>query len=423
MSLGVLYIFPMMLGATVLRPWETAISAVFCAILRWRFDTPSAAADETLRSAFAIAGYLSAGLFVTAVVRNRQLMAESLQHLQVEQKLRHDAETQLQILVESSPAAIIIIDREGVVVAANRAADEVFAVGEGNSLRGANVAKYVPVLSDALHLQGTTDSFRTAVQCQGRRANGEIFLAHVWFSSHGEGNYHISAIIVDSSEEMRAREEQNLQQLLNYNRITAAALAHEVRNISVAIGILSTNLQEKIANPDEDCEGLIRLARGLEKLAVVTLSSHTVGTVGPISLASVLDNLRIIIEQEWNEMGGAIRWPPSAAVPDVLADETGLLQSLLNLTQNSQRAVREQQIKTLEITLEAQQRHLILRVKDSGPGVLKPQDLFRPFQTDSETTGLGLYISRALVRSFGGDLRFEPQASGCCFAIELQIGG
>jgi len=33
---------------------------------------------------------------------------------------------------------------------------------------------------------------------------------------------------------------------------------------------------------------------------------------------------------------------------------------------------------------------------------------------------MGLYVSRVIVRSYGGELRFEPQSAGSCFAVELQ---
>jgi C4-dicarboxylate-specific signal transduction histidine kinase len=42
-----------------------------------------------------------------------------------------------------------------------------------------------------------------------------------------------------------------------------------------------------------------------------------------------------------------------------------------------------------------------------------------PFQRAAHTTGLGLDISRAILHSFGGELRFEPRISGCCFAVSL----
>jgi hypothetical protein len=39
-SLAALYILPMMLGAVVLRPAETAVTALICSYLRSRYDTP-----------------------------------------------------------------------------------------------------------------------------------------------------------------------------------------------------------------------------------------------------------------------------------------------------------------------------------------------------------------------------------------------
>src|SRR5579864_8147227 len=77
-SLGVLYILPMMLGALVLRRPETAMLAVFCAFLRSRFDTPSTELEAVLRFVFASVSYFASGLFVIALVRNRECVAEHL---------------------------------------------------------------------------------------------------------------------------------------------------------------------------------------------------------------------------------------------------------------------------------------------------------------------------------------------------------
>src|SRR5260370_25270587 len=78
-SLGVLYILPMILGALVLSRPETAVLAVFCAFLRSRFDTPSTQLEAVLRSVFASVSYFTCALFVTAPLRNPQLVAEHLQ--------------------------------------------------------------------------------------------------------------------------------------------------------------------------------------------------------------------------------------------------------------------------------------------------------------------------------------------------------
>src|ERR1051326_9589666 len=87
---------------------------------------------------------------------------------------------------------------------------------------------------------------RTALQCQGTREGGEIFQAHIWFSSYAtDEGQRLAAIIVDSSEEMREREEQALQQLMRGNRIVDAAVAHGVRNFCVAMAILCENLRHR----------------------------------------------------------------------------------------------------------------------------------------------------------------------------------
>lgn len=422
-SLGVLYVLPMMLGAVVLRHFETAVLAIVCSLLRSWFDTPGSQAEIVLRFVFAFVAYFSSALFVTALVRNRELVVDHLDTVQREQDLRHSAEEQLKLLVESSPAAILTVDGKGIVLAANNAANAMFAMREAQNLLGKDIQSYLPVLSDALHFQIGPEAFRTAAQCQGRRENGDIFLAHTWFSSYlaSEGP-RLAAIVVDSSEEMRDREEQNLRELLEYNRITAAALSHEVRNVSAAINLLSTNLKEKHRLAlDEDYQALSNLIGGLEKVTSLHLHARANPALEEVSLKAVLDNLRIIIESEWRDMEGTIRWPSLVLMPTVLADPHGLLQAFLNLVQNSYRAVQQSGSKELTVTVSVASGRALIQLLDSGPGIAAPERLFQPFQPGTDGAGLGLYISRAIVRSYGGELRFEPRPLGSCFVIELQV--
>jgi C4-dicarboxylate-specific signal transduction histidine kinase len=60
-----------------------------------------------------------------------------------------------------------------------------------------------------------------------------------------------------------------------------------------------------------------------------------------------------------------------------------------------------------------------IRFRDTGPGVSHPEQLFKMFRSNSDSSGIGLYISRAILRSYGGDLRYEFTDTGACFAIEL----
>jgi two-component system sensor kinase FixL len=421
-SLAALYIVPMMSAAVVLRPWETATFALICSYLRSRFDTSGSDAELTLRFVFAALAYYLAGLFVTVLVRNHQLVIQHLAKMQVEQALRREAEEQLRLLAESSPAAILTTDGTGVVLAGNSAADTLFSIPGAQTLRGRNIGAYLPVLDEALRVDVGREGLRTAVQCQGYRANGEIFLAHIWFSSYvADEGPRLAAIVVDTSDEMREREEQGLQQLLRGNRIAAGALAHEVRNFSVYMALLCGSLrQREDLAQDQDLTGLTTLLGNLQTMASLELQSKSQEEIEQVPLREVLDSLRIIIEPAWREIEGVIQWRLPLELPSVIAAPHGLLQAFLNLVQNSHRAVQESPVRELHIAVAVESQKVVVRFQDSGNGIAAPEHVFQPFQHGAAGSGMGLYLSRFIVRSYGGELRFEPGPSGSCFAVELE---
>jgi signal transduction histidine kinase len=426
-SLGAFYIVPMVIGATVLPASGITILAIVCSTFRSMFDLPRPPyLEELLRFVFATLAYASSGLLVAALISNRELTIRHLANLRREQELRREAEEQLRILVESSPAAVLTVDNAGTILAANRATNTLFMVPENESMKGRPIGAYLPVLTDALQFDPGPEGLRTATQSQGQRENGEVFLANAWFSSYRtpEG-MRLAAIVVDSSEEMREREEQSFRHLSEGSRIAAGAVFHEVRNLCGAISVISSNLREKRgAMHDEDFQALTSIASGLEKIVSVELRSRAGDTLEEVNLWNVLNDLRIVVEPAWQEIGGVVHWQIPRTVPEVLADAHGLLQVFLNLAHNSLRAVRGREPRELTITACVQEQRVIVRFADSGAGVEAPERLFAPFQPGANGTGLGLYVSRAVVRGYGGDLRLEPQtgtSTGARFAVELQI--
>jgi signal transduction histidine kinase len=450
-SLAVLYIIPMMLGAVVLRPGETAGFAVLCATLRALFDTPASPAEHGLRFAFAAAAYFVSGLFVTELVRNHESTLKHLQKIEFEQGLRHEAEEQLRVLVESSPAAVLTVDERGVVIAANASANRLLAIPETETLIGRYIGSYLPTLNDALALDPGRSRLRASAQCQGLRYDGEMFLAQFWFSLYSApSGKRVAAIVVDSSEELRDREEQGLREMLKSNSIGAAAVTHEVRNFCNAITVLCGNLSDRLAlAKDEDLQALMNLADGLRSIASHELQSHDSEVLEDVPLRKVLDDLRIVIEPAWREIDGTVAWRLPTDLPSVVGDQHGLLQAFLNLAQNSLRAVQstgrtgvqtaekdaagasvvrgeteaESGKRELNIQVCQEGPKVLVRFQDSGPGVAKPENLFQPFQEGAAGSGLGLYVSRFIVRSYGGELRFEPQPAGSCFLVELVAVG
>jgi len=417
-SLGAFYVLPVILSAVVLTRWQVFAVAAFCAFLRQEFMTaPVSLFDSATRFLMAFTAYWAAGFFVLELNRNRQLAQEHARELGERDQLRREAEDHLRTLAESSPAAILTLDERGLILSCNRSARELFGVDVGES-----IAEVLPVLADALKLP-SLDQFHTAAQCQGRRRDGEPFMAHTWFSTYKTSSgKRLAAIAVDSSEETREREEQNLRQLLDNNRIIAGAVYHEIRNMCSAISLVYSDLLRK-ATPAtaEDFRALGNLVEGLEKIASTELQGKVRQTLRPLELSEVLNHLRIIIEPSWRNAGGSIDWRIPSRIPQVSADAFGLTQAFLNITQNSLRAVQKSQEIRLTVRVEIRGADVVVSFEDSGPGIADPGRLFQPFQTRSDHVGLGLYISRAIVRGYGGDLKSQPRPRGACFQVSLPM--
>ena len=142
-----------------------------------------------------------------------------------------------------------------------------------------------------------------------------------------------------------------------------------------------------------------------------------------VELTSVLDELRVLIETAYHESHIEVQWDTQEPLPLVWADRFGLIQVFLNLAKNSRRAMASTGTKRLRIAAREEDGTITIRFVDTGTGVASPENLFRPFQRGADSSGLGLYVSRAIMRSFGGELSYEPRSQGCCFAVVLPLRG
>jgi signal transduction histidine kinase len=140
-----------------------------------------------------------------------------------------------------------------------------------------------------------------------------------------------------------------------------------------------------------------------------------------VELTSVLDEFRILIETAYHESKIDVQWLIEESLPLVWADRYGLIQVFLNLAKNSQRAMTSTGKKQLRISARREGGAVVIRFEDTGTGIAASENLFRPFLRGAESTGLGLYVSRAIMRSFGGELGYEPRSEGCCFAVVLPL--
>jgi PAS domain S-box-containing protein len=216
-SLGFLYLFPIMLAAGFLPRWAVALLGLACAVLSALFGLVDVSFIRLIFETLALAG---CGLFVGEVLRNRR------QSLEAQERLR--------VLVETSPAAIVTVDERGFIELANRAAVELIAPHDGH-LVGNPVAAFLPELHHALRWE-EGPQFRASMQCRGHRGNGESFMADVWFSTYKEGTKpKLAAIIADVTDEA----------------------------VAAAAGLLSMDNRERTALTNRETEVLRFLVQGL----------------------------------------------------------------------------------------------------------------------------------------------------------------
>ncbi|MDE1176540.1 MAG: ATP-binding protein [Edaphobacter sp.] len=422
-SLGILYIFPVMIAATILTRWQIVFAAIFCAYTRGLFTADETHLEHVLRFCMATIAYTGCGLLIYQITDARRIVLKHYSRLRYEQGMRRRAQEQLRLLAERSPAAILTIDSEGLILAANRAAEHIFQ--SADPLTGQPIARYMPVFHDALQLPAGLGDISTSATAWAKREDGTMVPTNTWFSLYGEGRgRRLAAILVDTSNEVREREVAQFEQIASHDRILASAVSHEIRNLCSAIFVVASNMGRSSAiSSDPDFAALKNLAAGLRDLASVDLRKRTRTMLAPVSLHELAEELRVIVGQDWTDLDGEMEWKVPADTPHVLANRQGLMQTMLNLSQNSLRAVEDVGVRRLAIETLHHDHQVELRVCDSGSGMKTDQNLFQPFRKEADGSGLGLYVSRAIIESFGGQMRYEPTTAGCCFVITLRAAG
>jgi CheY-like chemotaxis protein len=118
-----------------------------------------------------------------------------------------------------------------------------------------------------------------------------------------------------------------------------------------------------------------------------------------------------------------------APLPRVLGNESKLGQVLLNLLINAAQAIPEGDATQHAITVvtRVEGPQVVIEVRDTGKGMSAEvlARIFEPFFTTKppgEGTGLGLPISRDIVRDMGGELRVQSEPGrGSCFQVVLPL--
>ncbi len=165
--------------------------------------------------------------------------------------------------------------------------------------------------------------------------------------------------------------------------------------------------------------GLLRFVRAGEKrTAAVNMNDVVRSAIDLVSYRFTIDEISI-----------EGRLDPE--LPTVVGDANRLEQVIVNLLSNALdalRAVKPPRRLTVDSFIDDTGGRVCVTVTDNGPGVAPEiaQRLFRPFASTKgmRGTGLGLYISRQLVREAEGELDLvERSEPGARFLVWLPCAG
>lgn len=213
----------------------------------------------------------------------------------------------------------------------------------------------------------------------------------------------------------------------------AAGITHELAQPLSAVRTLSENAVAfmEAEQPDTARQNLKLVGQLTEQMGQIiqplkSFCRKSPSVTARLDIAQALDAALLLFHQRIRQMTVTVERHFEAGTWYAYADANRLQQVLVNLIGNALDAMTDGPERRLSFDVrQSNDTHLELTVSDTGPGVPDhiQSRLFEPFFTtkpSGEGLGLGLAISRDILRDFGGDLSYEPaQGAGACFAIIL----
>jgi signal transduction histidine kinase len=224
------------------------------------------------------------------------------------------------------------------------------------------------------------------------------------------------------------RAELAQQGLLAERGLTAAVLAHEIRNPLQALRFQLHSLRKNSADPArvtgtaETIDG--ELSR-IQQLVTDYLAHEKAASVRvqSVDLQEAAAKLKTVMDELLRDRDTRLTIVPPPAPVSVVCDPHALRQVLMNLVLNAQQAMGTGGSITIRIGRD--DPYGTIDVTDTGPGI--PEEmrarLFKPFQTSKhDGHGIGLALVKRFVDNFGGSVAVESEVGrGTTFHLKLPL--
>ncbi len=362
-------------------------------------------------------------------------------------------------MVDHAPVAIITTGGsagEGRIADFNPAAERMFGVAREQAL-GRELAEVV--LPESARRERRRLGYGDAgAPTTGRHASGREFpMRLISFRVQIDGQPFDTAFITDLSAERQASAqiERQREALRQSEKLSAmgtllAGVAHELNNpLAIVMGRASL-LEEKVNSAGADPvleDDARRIREAAERCGRIVRTFLNMARQKPperhaVALNDIVQAAADMLGYTMRSHGIDVKLQLAGGMPVVQADADQLGQVVLNLMVNAQQAMAAvagfdgPRVLTVSTGVEAarpdqprREPRVWLRVADTGPGVPAAvrERLFEPFFTTKAAgfgTGLGLSVSRSIVREHGGELMLETREEpGASFRLSLPISG
>jgi signal transduction histidine kinase len=252
---------------------------------------------------------------------------------------------------------------------------------------------------------------------------------------------HLALVIAIAHQAALAVEETRYYQaMVQAERLAAigqtiAALSHHIKNILQALRsgseILKMGLSEKNDGLVQQGWRMAEKAQGKIYDLVMDMLSYSKEREPAVEVTDLNQLVREVVDLmqgRAKEMGVRLECSLDSNLPHIPIDPEGIHRALMNVVGNAFDAVEDR--PTPQVTVgtryDPEPGWLRILVLDNGIGI-SPQklaDIFRPFVSSkgAKGTGLGLAVSRKILREHGGDIVVQSQlGKGSKFILRMPI--
>lgn len=354
------------------------------------------------------------------------------------ESIRAPSDRLFRTAVESSPTGVVMVDREGIIILANRETERLFGY-DREELLGRSIEVLVPTsvrgshpgFRDEFHDEPRSRAMGEGRDLYGRRKDGmevpvEIGLSPVEI----EGGLFVVASVVDISARKAAETElrRSNEELERFAYVASHDLQEPLRTVISYVQLLARRYEDALDDSGREfMEFVVDGAKRMQTLIQDLLSFSRVGTRGgsleATDVESVVDAALQSLAAATTETCAEITRDP---LPVVLGDAGQLRQLFANLIGNALKFHGEAPPR-VHVGARREGTRWELSVSDKGIGIEEEyfERIFVIFQRlqlrDAYPgTGIGLALCRKIVERHGGRIRVaSTPGEGTTFTFTL----